>query len=359
MNRGFLVLENGMIFEGGIIGKPSHISGEVVFNTSMTGYQEILTDPSYAGQIINFTYPLIGNYGLSERHFESEGIRARGIIVREPCSTPSHHEKRWDLDSFLQEHGVMGLSGLDTRLLTRVLRNHGTMGGVMTFELTDRQSLVEEARQAVSVLNSNLVMQVTTPRIERHGEGSRRVVVYDLGCKRNIVRSLIRRGCEVYVVPASTGAQEVKDLDPDGVVLSNGPGDPKACDYVIREVKQLLGQLPVMGICLGHQILGLALGGDTYKLPFGHRGANHPVKDLRTNRVFITSQNHGYALSSDSLQGSGARVVFINLNDNTVEGIEHPDLKAFSVQYHPEASPGPEDSAYLFDRFIGMLENCS
>ncbi|MGE5543404.1 MAG: glutamine-hydrolyzing carbamoyl-phosphate synthase small subunit [Bacillota bacterium] len=355
MKKGCLVLENGMIFEGTIIGEPGHVSGEVVFNTSMTGYQEILTDPSYAGQIITMTYPLIGNYGLSARHFESRSVHARGLIVRESCPTPSHYEKRWDLDSFLREQGVMGLSGIDTRMVTRVLRKHGTMGGVLTCELTDRAALIEEARRASNVLESDLVMQVTSSSIEKFGEGNKRVVVYDFGFKHSIVSSLVSRGCEVYVVPADTPADGVMELEPDGLILSNGPGDPKACNYAVMEIRRLLGQLPIMGICLGHQILGLALGGDTYKLAFGHRGANHPVKDLRTNKVFITAQNHGYALYADSLEESGTRVIFSNLNDNTVEGIENQALRAFSVQYHPEAAPGPEDSAYLFDEFMAML----
>lgn len=355
MEKGYLVLGNGMVFEGTVIGEPGHIGGEVVFNTSMTGYQEILTDPSYAGQIITMTYPLIGNYGLCEGNFESRGVYARGLIVRESCPTPSHYEKRWDLDSFLREQGVMGLSGIDTRMVTRVLRNHGTMGGVLTCELMELPALIEEARQAASVLESDLVMQVTRSSIERFGDGSKRVAVYDFGSKHSIVSSLVSRGCQVYAVPADTPSAEVMELEPDGLVLSNGPGDPRACGYAVREIKQLLGQLPIMGICLGHQILGLALGGSTYKLTFGHRGANHPVKDLRTNKVFITAQNHGYALHADSLAESGTRVIFSNLNDNTVEGIENPGLRAFSVQYHPEAAPGPEDSAYLFDEFIAML----
>ena len=355
MKKGYLVLENGMVFEGDVIGKPGHNGGEVVFNTSMTGYQEILTDPSYAGQIIVMTYPLIGNYGLNEKCFESRGVFARGLIVKESCCAPSHHLKKWDLDTFLLEEGVMGLTGIDTRMLTRILRVHGTMGGVLTCELEDRNALIQEAKQSSRILESNLVMQVTRSEIEKFGEGRKRVAVYDFGSKRSIVRSLVDRGCEVYAVPANTSAEEVMELEPDGLVLSNGPGDPRACKYAVAEVKKLLGRLPMMGICLGHQILGLALGGNTYKLLFGHRGANHPVKDLRTRKVFITAQNHGYALHADSLAESGTRVIFSNLNDNTVEGIENPALRAFSVQFHPEATPGPEDSTYLFDEFVAML----
>ncbi|NLW43602.1 MAG: glutamine-hydrolyzing carbamoyl-phosphate synthase small subunit [Syntrophomonadaceae bacterium] len=355
MKKGYLVLENGMVFEGTVIGKPGHTGGEVVFNTSMTGYQEILTDPSYAGQIVVMTYPLIGNYGLSESCFESRGVFARGLIVKESCLTPSHHQKRWDLDTFLCEEGVMGLTGIDTRMLTRILREHGTMGGVLTCELTDRNALIEEARQSARILESNLVMQVTRSSIERFGQGKKRVVVYDFGSKKSIVDSLVARGCEVYAVPANTNAEAVMELDPEGLVLSNGPGDPRACKYAVAEVKKLLGRLPMMGICLGHQLLGLALGGNTYKLLFGHRGANHPVKDLRTQKVIITAQNHGYALHADSLAESGTRVIFSNLNDNTVEGIENPALRAFSLQFHPEANPGPEDSSYLFDEFVAML----
>jgi carbamoyl-phosphate synthase small subunit len=344
-----------MVFEGSVIGKPGHVSGEVVFNTSMTGYQEILTDPSYAGQIITMTFPLIGNYGFSLNHFESLRPHARGFVVREACLAPNHHEMKWDLDSFLQEYGVMGLCGVDTRALTRILRSHGTMGGVLTTEAGDRERLVGEAREAPLVLESDLVRQVTRSRPETFGSGAKRIVLYDFGTKQNIINSLVGRGCEVIAVPADTDAASVMALNPDGIVLSNGPGDPKACGYAIQAMKELLGRVPIMGICLGHQILGLALGGDTYKLAFGHRGANHPVKDLRNDKVYITAQNHGYALSAESLAGTGAEVVLINLNDQTVEGIEHKGLRAFSVQYHPEAAPGPEDSAYLFDDFIAML----
>lgn len=357
MQRGYLILENGTVFEGKVIGKPDHVSGEVVFNTSMTGYQEILTDPSYAGEIITMTYPLIGNYGFSARHFESKRPHARGMIMREACETPSHHETKWGIDGFFKEFGVMGLHGIDTRALTKMLRSHGTMGGVMTCELDDRARLINEAKAAPLVLESDLVLKVTRDKVEKFGEGTMRVVLYDFGAKQNIINSLIGRGCEVYVVPAELPAKEVMALTPDGIFLSNGPGDPKACSYAINNTRELLGKVPLMGICLGNQILGLALGGDTYKLTFGHRGANHPVKDLRTNKVYITSQNHGYAIDADSMKGTGAEVIMTNLNDLTVEGIEHPGLGAMSVQYHPEASPGPDDSAYLFDNFIKMINN--
>lgn len=355
MEKGYLVLENGQVFEGTVIGKPGHVSGEVVFNTSMTGYQEILTDPSYAGQIITMTFPLIGNYGLSERHFESARPAARGLIVREACAHPGHYEQKWDLDSFLKDYDVMGLAGVDTRALTRVLRRYGTMGGVLTAELGDLEGLIGEARQAPGVLESGLVQTVTRTKVEKFGNGDTRIVLYDFGAKQNIINSLAARGCEVYAVPAAFTAQEAMELQPDGIVLSNGPGDPKACGYAVEAVQALLGRVPIMGICLGHQILGLALGGDTYKLTFGHRGANHPVKDLRTNWVYITSQNHGYAIKAESLEGTGAEVIHINLNDGTVEGIEHRDFRAFSVQYHPEACPGPDDSAFLFDNFIEII----
>lgn len=352
MKSGYLVLENGRVFQGTMIGNQSHISGEVVFNTSMTGYQEVLTDPSYAGQIVVMTYPLIGNYGLSPDRFESRKVWARGFVVREACETPSHYQNKWDLDTFLKDYGVMGLYGIDTRALTRILRSHGTMGGVLTADAGEKDRLVEEARGAAKVLESGLVLEVTRSGVETYGQGSKRVVLYDFGAKQNIIESLVARGCQVMAVPATTSPEEILALKPDGIVLSNGPGDPKACGFAIEAVRSLLGRQPIMGICLGHQILGLALGGDTYKLTFGHRGANHPVKDLRNQKVYITSQNHGYALKADSLINTGAEVALINLNDQTVEGIVHQEKRAFSVQYHPEGAPGPEDSAYLFDEFV-------
>ncbi|MGE5371842.1 MAG: glutamine-hydrolyzing carbamoyl-phosphate synthase small subunit [Solirubrobacterales bacterium] len=356
VKQGYLVLENGMVFEGWTYGTAGQVSGEVVFNTSMTGYQEVLTDPSYAGQIVVMTFPLIGNYGLSQDRFESRKIWARGFVVREACPAPSHYQQKWDLDGFLQEYSVMGLYGLDTRALTRILRSHGTMGGVLTTDGAHKDELVAQAKEAAGVLESGLVLEVTREKPEVFNAGGpKRVVLYDFGAKQNIINSLAARGCEVIAVPAKTSAGEVMDYRPDGIVLSNGPGDPKACGFAIQSVQSLLGKVPIMGICLGHQILGLALGGDTYKLTFGHRGANHPVKDLRSGKVYITSQNHGYALRADSLAGTGAETALINLNDQTVEGIVHPDYKAFSVQYHPEGAPGPEDSAYLFDDFVKAL----
>ncbi|MGE5397682.1 MAG: glutamine-hydrolyzing carbamoyl-phosphate synthase small subunit [Chitinophagales bacterium] len=355
MENGYLILENGAVFRGQVIGKPGEISGEVVFNTSLTGYQEILTDPSYAGQIVTMTFPEIGNYGFSEEHFESARPQARGFLVKNACTEPSHYQNKWSLNEFLSDYDIMGLEGIDTRALTRILRNYGTMGGVLTCDISNLDKLVATAKEAPQVLETGLVLRVTRSKIEQVGSGDKRIIVYDFGAKQNIINSLVGRDCEVYIVPADTPAGEVMALNPDGVVLSNGPGDPKACTYAVEAVQTFLGKLPIMGICLGHQILGLALGGDTYKLTFGHRGANHPVKDLRNNKVYITSQNHGYAIDSASLAGTGTEVVLINLNDKTVEGIENRELKAFSVQYHPEAAPGPEDSAYLFDDFMTML----
>lgn len=355
-----LALENGRIFRGQAFGAAGEQHGEVVFNTSMTGYQEILTDPSYCGEIVVMTYPLIGNYGVNSEDFEHKFSFVRGFVVRQACDHPSNWRAQDELGKFLAERGIIGISGIDTRALTRQLRTKGTMRGIISTNVDDIDGLIAKAQQAPTLSDEEPVPVVTGKEITRvsgqgvSGQGPR-VVVMDFGAKANIVRCLSNLGCDLTIVPAQTTAEEILKLDPAGIMLSNGPGDPERVPYAIETVRQLVGKKPIFGICLGHQILGLALGGKTYKLKFGHRGANHPVKDLVTGQVNITSQNHGYAVDADSLKGLPVEVTHLNLNDNTVEGIRHTELPAFSVQYHPEASPGPNDSRYLFERFLGML----
>ncbi|ATW28481.1 glutamine-hydrolyzing carbamoyl-phosphate synthase small subunit [Candidatus Formimonas warabiya] len=355
--KAYLALEDGTVFEGISFGATGLRQGEVVFNTSMTGYQEILTDPSYCGQIVTMTYPLIGNYGINRDDFESAGPKVRGFVVRELCHVPSNWRSTSNLEEFLKEHQIVGIQGIDTRSLTKRLRSSGTMGGIITTDALTRAELVDLAKKAPVLNGQDLVSQVTTKEAYTVAGGKYRVVVMDFGAKRNIVRWLSKLDLTVIVVPAHTGAEEILALNPDGLMLSNGPGDPKGVLYAAENIKKLLGKLPVFGICLGHQLLGLALGADTYKLHFGHRGGNHPVKDLDTGRVYITSQNHGFAINADTLDPQVAEVSHINLNDHTVEGIRCKNIPAFSVQYHPEAFPGPTDSEYLFEKFYDMIRN--
>lgn len=355
---GKLVLEDGTVLEGEAFGAEGVSLGEVVFNTGMTGYQEVLTDPSYAGQIVTMTYPLIGNYGVNAEDIESWKPHVKGFLVREWCDLPSHWRSTGTLEAYLREHGIVGLSGIDTRALTRHLRRQGTMRGALTTEAAaDPEALAAMAR---SWRPSGLVEEVTAREpyaldpLDPEAAGPS-VVVVDFGVKRNILRSLRNLGCRVTVVPAGSTAGEILARRPDGVLLSNGPGDPADVAGAPEMVRGLLGKLPVFGICLGHQILGLALGARSFKMKFGHRGVNHPVKELESGRSYITTQNHGYAVDPDSLGGTGLRVTHVNLNDGTVEGMRHESLPAFSVQYHPEACPGPEDSMYLFTRFFEMM----
>jgi len=360
--KALLVLEDGRVFTGQAFGAEGEITAEVVFNTGMSGYQEILTDPSYRGQIINMTYPLIGNYGINPEDMESGRIQAAGFIVRELCHRPSNYRSRGALEDWLKSQGVIGLEGIDTRALTRHIRQAGSMNGILTTQEESVEALREKAAQAPHMAGRDLVKEATCLKpwevapTHENGYTPMRVTLIDCGAKYNIHRELADRGCRVRIVPAFFRASDILADHPDGVLISNGPGDPAVLDYLIKTARELVAQkLPVFGICLGHQILGLALGGRTVKLKFGHRGINHPVKELATGRVEITSQNHGFCVEADSLPAGEVEVTHINLNDNTVEGLRHKQLPAFSVQYHPEASPGPNDSKPLFDRFIAMM----
>jgi carbamoyl-phosphate synthase small subunit len=373
--KALLALEDGTVFPARSFTGPGEAGGEGVFNTSMCGYQEVLTDPSYKGQLVTMTYPLIGNYGINDEDIESDRIQVEAFLVKEYLPFPSNFRAQTSLASYLKASGVLGLEGIDTRALTRHLRNFGAMRVAASTEILEPQALVEKARTLPTMLGQGLVDAVTTSHLYRWVQGkpqplgtiqgnspwdstrsNYKVVVFDYGVKYNILHCLERRGCQVLVVPAQTSARAVLDLKPDGLLLSNGPGDPAANPEIVRTVQNLLEALPIFGICLGHQIMGLALGGKTFKLKFGHRGANQPVKYLRNGRVEITSQNHGFAVDLDSLKDPQVDLTHINLNDQTLEGMEHKRLPLFSVQYHPEASPGPHDAAYLFDHFLSLME---
>ena len=353
--EGRLVLEDGSAYPGEVFGAPAAAGtcGEVVFNTGMTGYQEIITDPSYAGQIVVMTYPLIGNYGTTLDEAESRRPWVRGFVVREYCVEPSHWGGRDTLDAYLREAGVCGLAGVDTRSLTRHLRRHGTVRGVLhSGPAPDTQSLTEQAR---AWQPGDLIGEVSAPAIAAYSQGIPHIVLVDYGAKANIARTLAALGAGVTTVPAATTAAQVCALHPDGVLLSNGPGDPRVARDALPVIQALLAErLPLFGICLGHQLLGLALGGRTEKMLFGHRGVNHPVLDLRTGRGAITTQNHGYALLAGSLDPALVEVTHKNLNDGSIEGLRHRALPAFSVQYHPEACPGPDDSYSLFEEFLDL-----
>jgi carbamoyl-phosphate synthase small subunit len=352
--KAFLVLDDGSVYQGYCFGAEGRASGEVVFNTSMTGYQEMLTDPSYAGQIVVPAYPLIGNYGVNADDFESAKIQLAGFVVREDCLKPSHWHATGTLDEFLRAGGIPGLGGVDTRALVRRLRSVGVMMGTITSDEDPGQAF-ERLKSLPGYDSIDFVPRVTTEAAYRWGDGGNpHLVVLDLGVKYSILRQFQRLGCSLTVVPCTMGAEEILRLRPDGVVLSPGPGDPALLGYLDDTIRRLVEAKPVMAICLGHQIIGRAFGATTFKLKFGHRGANHPVKDVDTGRVHITAQNHGFAVSEGTIKG-GLEVSHINLNDGTVEGIRHRELPMLSIQYHTEAGPGPQDSFYLFERFLEMI----
>ncbi len=385
MKKAILALADGKVYTGRSFGAEGEAVGEIVFNTSMTGYQEILTDPSYEGQMVAMTYPEIGNVGVNPEDVESRKPYVKGFIVKEYCHAPSNWRSTQPLGDYMRAHGIVGIEGVDSRSLVRHLRDHGAKEAVISTLSDDPDELIAKAKASPGLVGRDLVKEVSsaeaydwteggwelgagyrkrketpggkkgrkpkTPSLDRPGFF---VVAYDYGIKRNILRGLVESGCSVKVVPAATPAADVLALDPDGIFLSNGPGDPDAVPYARENVGKLIGKKPIFGICLGHQILGLALGGKTYKLKFGHHGGNQPVMDLTTQKVEITAQNHGFAVDAESLKGA-AVVTHLNLNDNTVEGLAHTELPVFSVQYHPESSPGPHDASYLFKRFVEMM----
>lgn len=352
--KAFLILEDGHVFEGTSIGSKREVISEIVFNTSMTGYLEVLTDPSYAGQAVVMTYPLIGNYGICFRDMESARPWPDGYIVRELSRMPSNFRCEGSIQDFLEKHDIPGIAGIDTRALTKLLREKGTMNGMIT---TDEHYNIEEILPKLKAYTVGDVVEKVTCTDKKVLEGNGcRVALLDLGAKDHIAKSLQDRGCEVTIYPAHTSAEEILETAPDGIMLSNGPGDPKSCTQIIREIRKLYeSDIPIFAICLGHQLMALAAGADTHKLKYGHRGGNHPVKDLETGRVYISSQNHGYVVDTDKLDAEIAVPAFINVNDGTNEGLKYTGKQIFTVQFHPEACPGPQDSAYLFDRFIEMM----
>jgi len=357
--KAILALENGAIFEGRAVGAEGESFGELVFNTSMTGYQEILTDPSYAGQIVTMTYPLIGNYGVNPEDVESRKPFVEGFVMRECCFEPSNWRAKQTLPEYLKEHGIVAIDGVDTRRITKMLRTEGAKKAVVSTTEFDHDTLIQKAIDSPDMAGSDYVkaVSVTEPyEWNPSFEGKYRVVAFDYGIKYNILRLLEEAGCKVIIMPATATAEEALAQKPDGIFLSNGPGDPAALPYIYPTVQGLFGKKPMFGICLGHQILGHAFGGKTFKLKFGHRGGNQPVMNHTTGQVEISAQNHGFAVNADSLDPSEVTVTHTNLNDGSVEGMEHKKLPVFSVQYHPESSPGPHDSRYLFARFISMMD---
>jgi carbamoyl-phosphate synthase small subunit len=370
--KALIALEDGTVFEGCSFTGPGEAVGEIVFNTSMSGYQEVLTDPSYTGQIVTMTYPLIGNYGVNPEDMESAGVHPKAFLVKEYNGIPSNYRSRQTLADFLKNHNVLGVEGFDTRALVRHIRTAGAMKGIVSTEDLSPKSLAARAGQWTGLVGQDMVKLVscrepygwtdnnpltgTDFSTSPGGSNDLKVVAFDFGIKYNQIRILTDKGCRVQVVPATTDADTVLGMNPDGIFLSNGPGDPEGVEGVVDTVRSLLGKRPIFGICLGHQILGLAYGGKTYKLKFGHRGGNQPVKDLLTGKVEITAQNHGFCVDMDSLSADTVGLTHINLNDDSCEGMKHKQFPAFSVQYHPEHAPGPHDAIYLFDRFIDMMK---
>lgn len=353
--KAFLILEDGTVFNGTSIGSTREVISEIVFNTSMTGYLEVLTDPSYAGQAVTMTYPLIGNYGICYKDMESLKAWPDGYIVRELSRMPSNFRSEGTIQQFLENNDIPGISGIDTRALTKILREKGTMNGMIT---TDENYNLDEILPKIKAFVAKEVVKKVTCKEKTvlQGDGPK-VALMDFGAKKNIARSLNKRGCEVTIYPAETKAEEILATNPDGIMLSNGPGDPKECTEIIKEIKKLYdSNVPIFAICLGHQLMALATGADTHKLKYGHRGANHPVKDLETGKVYISSQNHGYVVDESTLDSTIAKPAFENVNDKTNEGLSYIGKNIFTVQFHPEACAGPQDTAYLFDRFIKMMK---
>ena len=351
------MLEDGTVIKGRGWGAEKRVGGEIVFTTGMTGYTESLTDPSYCGQILMFTYPLIGNYGVNEEDYESDGIKAEGVAVKEFCRGPSSWRSRMDIDAFLKKFNIPGISGLDTRALTKKIRKKGAMKAILqtSKKEIDLAKLKREVKKQKDISQMDLVGMVGTKKIRKiRKNGQLKMVLIDCGVKKSIVRNLTSKKIDVILVPCKTPAEKILSLKPDGVLVSNGPGDPSRLKETIAQVKSLVGKLPLFGICLGHQIIALALGGKTFKLKFGHRGINQPIKDLKTKRVFISVQNHGYAVLESSVKKTGLKITQINLNDKTIEGLESEKLKIKTVQYHPEANPGPHDTIFFFDEILNL-----
>ncbi len=371
--KAIIALEDGTTFEGRSFTGHGEAVGEIVFNTSLSGYQEVLTDPSYTGQIVTMTYPLIGNYGTNPEDMESSGAHPKAFLIKEYNSYPSNYRSTKPLAEFLQDHDVLGVEGFDTRALVRHIRTKGAMKGIVSTKELDKDTLVQRAKEWSGLVGQDMVKRVTCEvpygwgdnepvvgsnfkTAKKPGEKSFKVVAFDFGIKYNQLRLLQEKGCQIQVVPATTDAKTVLAMDPDGIFLSNGPGDPEGVEGVVDTIKELLGKKPIFGICLGHQMLALAYGASAYKLKFGHRGGNQPVKDLTTGHVEITAQNHGFCIDEATLPKGDVEVTHINLNDNSLEGMRHTKYPAFSVQYHPEFAPGPHDAKYLFDRFIDMMQ---